>query len=244
MARKYIQGKDGKFKGSLPSMGSAPAGLPVLPSKIADFTVPTATEASYHNLAAEYAAKKKAKAEFPLVDETYEEAGEIYYGSSLSSELEGNLTYDEGAYVATVISNFDEGSEYLEEEFFVDRAAAETWLKEAISERLTPMREFTEGWENNRIAFLHDLEAECEAKDINETIYVSGGYPAAKIVGSGKYGGKVNYYDDDQYSVVIVRYEDIEDGESWEPEGSEFLVHSVPTFEEGLNFVRYFAVRG
>jgi len=240
MARKYIKGKDGKFAGSVPSTGSAPSGVPTIPSKTPDLITPDASSENYRQLALQYAAKQKVNAEFPIVDERYEENGEVYLGSSISTELEGKLTYDDGAYIATVVSNFDEGSEYIDEAFFTDSSEAETWLKEEITTRLTPIKEFAEGWENNRVAFLHDLEAECVEKDVWEDVIVSGGYPTAKLMNANSdMSAKISYYDDEQYSVVIKKYSELGDAD-----GEEYLVHSVSTFEEGLNFARYFMARG
>lgn len=262
--KKYIKGKDGKFKGSIPSPASIPS-VPTskLPPVPAAATSPQPEE--YQQDVSKALAELKA-ANYPFgsmdraprrkpwedVDLTIksgesEDGGTEYYFKNLESEhgneaILGNIDIsDGGRYVAKYEIDLDGDLEEAGSETFSSKLEAEAWLQESMKRSADYMVNFDNTWK----LYPGDIDRAIKMHGCDEDFWHESGVRSQP---KNEYGERSAYMRGSTpnrsveivgtevtgYSVFIREHEDDNDDV-----GKSFMIKHANSFQEAIAFGRY-----
>lgn len=262
--KKYIKGKDGKFKGSIPSPASIPSvstsKLPPLP---VDASTPKTNKPQPETLralaelkAVGYPAWESVLQEIPEVwdgvDLTLksvesEDGGSEYYfkdfkTSDGSSAMLGSIEDSiDGGYVATYEVELDGDLEEAGSETFSSKSEAEAWLEESMKRSADYIVNFDNTWKH----FPGDIDREIEMNGCDKDFWHESGVRSKPANGYGERSAymrgstpnrSVNIMGTEVtgYSVFIREHEDDND-----EEGKGFMIKHANSFQEAIAFGRY-----
>jgi hypothetical protein len=181
---KYIKGKDGKFKGSIPDMGSAPSTISNLPKKAAHLDKKVARgvgkqpyeQDSHSSPVAEYFSGLESRSDttqdsyfnhdtesFTDAHVDYAEGNNIIsIGSEVSKSLSGVAMPDSGdnnILKAEILNIYFDSRKTLEEKRFTNMSEAKVWIAERLNARTQLVGRFHELVSDNPDKLKASLEA-------------------------------------------------------------------------------------
>lgn len=262
--KKYIKGKDGKFKGSIPSPSSIPSipssKLPPVPTDAAS----PQTEGHQQDVSKALAELKAAGYPFGSMDlaprrKPWEDVdltiksgeseygGTEYYFKNFEGEhgneaVLGNIDEsDDGGYVAIYEIELDGAVEEAGSETFSSKSEAEAWLEESMKRSADYIINFDNTWR----LYPGDIDREIKMHGCDEDFWHESGVRSKPKNG---YGGRSAYMRGSTpnrsveifgtevtgYSVLIREHEDDND-----EEGKSFMIKHANSFQEAIAFGRY-----
>jgi hypothetical protein len=264
--KKYIKGKDGKFKGSIPSPASIPSTptskLPPVPAdsassipKSANF-YPDISDALAELKAADYPFRSMDRAprrkpwedvDLTIKSGESEDGGTEYYFTNFESEhgneaILGNIDIsDDGGYVARYEIDLDGDLEEAGSETFSSKSEAEAWLQESMKRSADYIINFDNTWR----LYPGDIDREIKMHGCDEDFWHESGVRSQPKNGYGERSAYMRGSTPNR-SVEIVGTEVTgysvlirEHEDDNDDVGKSFMIKHANSFEEAIAFGRY-----
>jgi len=262
MAKNYIKGKDGKFKGSVPSSSSMPSSLAnnKLPSRPTETSVDSSgSRDDLARMAEElrnsgYGRLQPRSApvwdnvDLTLTSEKGEEEGSAYYcfnnfsNDDVDTPLLGYITpRPNGGYLASYDIDVDGASETVQERDFLLKEEAEQWLQESMTQRAHYIINFDNDWRE----FPGDIQRKVDDALYNDPLWYESQHEDVRGEGitiasatmqsvETNRSASIMGTDVSGYTTIIKEHADEND-----EIGTDFMIKHANTFEEALAFGRY-----
>lgn len=260
--RKYIKGKDGKFKGSVPSAGSIPSAGPTsLPSKA--FKSSPATDedrgiahalaelkaSGYGTVPATSRASNGIWNDFDLTLDSSpsETGGTDYYFKNFATEngneaVLGNIEKrPEGGYLATFEVEMDGDLEEVNSEIFLSKTEAEAWVQDSMQRSADYIVNFDNDWRE----FPGDIDRAIHLYGCDKDFWYESGVRSQPKNEYGIRGAQMRGVTPHRsvdilgteatgYSIIIKEHKD-----ELDEEGKCFMLKHASSFKEAIAFGRY-----
>lgn len=238
MGKKYIQGKDGKFKGSVSDGRAVPqtVSVPSLPPSAAA----SATDAANPVSAAYERFQGVTKpSEASLEAWRYETGGAFLLVNNHVSDVSGSVTeIRDGVFEGTVDVKYLDRYATVASEEFTDPHEAETWTRTALADRTSAVYEFEQEWAHSPEAVTHATDLALKAspgwvEQVDRTF----GVPTGWMRGAHR-GATVQRLGPSGYLITVHDYTGPRD-----TEGSKYVERHLPDFDSAWGLARYLCAK-
>lgn len=233
MTKKYIKGKDGKFRGSVPDGKSVPTSLPQSFAPPVSSTDPE----KYSALTDVYDKFKNAqeKRDFEIQAWRGDTGGASLYVNSKVDDISATvMESSDGKFTATVDVKYLDEHSCVDEKKFDSPVEAEQWAEEQLSRRTSAIKSFNESWEADAEQLRSNNEA--RVSGINgwvAQIDTSFGPPTGWMRAEQR-GATVQRLGASGYLIRVHDYKN-----AYDQEGEMFLQKHLPDFDQAWELSRF-----